>query len=115
MGMTETASRIIKRFGQPGTFNRRGEQTGGEAWNPTYGPDTQHPATVAVVAYEQERRDGSLIQANDLRVLVSVEGLDIVPTLADRLVVGTREFSLANVTPLAPDGVVRFYDLQVRR
>ncbi len=114
MGMTETASRIIKRFGQPGTFERPGPP-GGDPWAPTPGVPTYHDATVAVVTYEQEHRDGTLIQANDLRVLVSVEGLDIVPKLSDRLAIGGIEYSLANVTPLAPDGVVRFYDLQVRR
>lgn len=115
MGMTETASRIIARFGQTGTFLRRGEQTGGEPWNPTFGPDTEHPATVAVVDYEQGQRSDSAIQADDLRALVSVEGLDITPTVAERLRVGTREFAVVRVTPLAPDGVTRFYDVQVRR
>lgn len=114
MGMIETASRIIKRFGQTGTFERAGAP-GGTPWAPEPGEPTYHTATVAVVNYEQEHRDGTLIQANDLRVLVSVEGLGIVPTLADKLTVGGAEYSIANVTPLAPDGTARMYDLQVRR
>lgn len=114
MGMIETASRIIAKFGQVGTFERKGEVTG-PPFDPTFGPSTFHDATVAVVTYDQSYRDGTLIQANDLRVLVSVKGLDIVPSVSDRLSVGTAEFSIANVMPLAPDGVVRFYGLQVRR
>lgn len=114
MGMIEMASRIIARFGQTGTFERPGEP-GGTPWAPEPGEPTYHTATVAVVDYEQEHRDGTLIQANDLRVLVSVEGLDIVPTLADRLTIGGAEYSIANVTPLAPDGTARMYELQVRR
>ncbi|SDE96438.1 hypothetical protein SAMN05421538_11813 [Paracoccus isoporae] len=114
MGMIETASRIIKRFGQTATFERPGE-SGGTPWDPEPGTPTFHTAIVAVVDYEQEHRDGTLIQANDLRVLVSVVGLDIVPNLADRLTIGGAEYSIANVTPLAPDGTVRMYDLQVRR
>jgi hypothetical protein len=114
MGMIETASRIIKRFGQTGTFERAGAP-GGDPWNPTPGTPTFHTATVAVVDYEQEHRDGTLIQANDLRVLVSVEGLDIEPSLSDRLAIGDAEYSIANVTPLAPDGTPRMYELQVRR
>lgn len=114
MGMTETASRIIKRFGQTGTFERASTPTG-DAWNPTPGTPTTYTATVAVVDYEQQHRDGELIRADDLRVLVSVEGLDTVPTLADRLTIGGDAYCIAKVTPLAPDGTPRFYDLQVRR
>src|SRR6056297_1149548 len=114
MGMTETASRIIARFGQAGTFERPGDGPQ-NPWEPPEGVPTLHPATVAVVAYEQEHRDGTLIQANDLRVLVSVEGLDIVPSVSDRLIVGADDFFIAKVEPLGPDGVARFYDLQVRR
>ena len=114
MGMIETASRIIARFGQAGTFERPGAD-GGTPWAPEPGEPTLHPATVAVVAYEQDHRDGTLIQANDLRVLVSVEGLDIVPSVSDRLLVGADDFFIAKVEPLGPDGVARFYDLQVRR
>ena len=69
MGMIETASRIIAQFGQAGTFERPGEP-GGDPWAPTPGTPTFHPATVAVVTYDQSYRDGTLIQANDLRVLV---------------------------------------------
>jgi hypothetical protein len=112
--MIKTASRIIAKFGQAGTFERLGAEPQ-NPWDPPESEPTSYPATVAVVAYDQSYRDGTLIQANDLRVLVSVEGLDIVPSVSDRLSVGAAEFSIANVTPLAPDGVARFYDLQVRR
>lgn len=115
MGMIETASRIIKRFGQAGTFVRPGAGPQNPWDPPGDGEPTMHPATVAVVSYDQDYRDGTLIQANDLRALVSVSGLDIVPTLADRLTVGAADYVIVNITPLAPDGVTRFYDMQVRR
>lgn len=114
MGMIETASRIIKRFGQMGTFERAGEP-GGDPWNPTPGTPTFHTATVAVVDYDQEHRDGTLIQSDDVRALVSVEGLTITPKLSDRLSVGGHEYTVMHVTPLAPDGIARMYELQVRR
>jgi hypothetical protein len=70
---------------------------------------------VAVIDYAQEVRTGTLIGTNDLRALVSVEGLDLVPTTADRLRIGADEFTIVRVSPHAPDGVARFFDLQVRR
>lgn len=114
MGMIETASRIIARFGQEGTFERPGP-SGGDPWNPTPGEPTYHDATVGVVTYDNEHRDGTLIQMNDLRVLVSVEDLDIAPNVSDRLHIGSAEYSIVKVSPLGPDGVPRFYDLQVRQ
>lgn len=110
--MTETASRIIARFGQAGTIVRV-ENVGNE-WEPVQ-TETAHPVTVAIVDYSQEVRTGTLIGSDDLRALVSVEGLDIVPTTADRLRIGADEFTIVRVSPHAPDGVARFQDMQVRR
>ena len=114
MGMIEMASRIIARFGQEGTFERPGEPSG-PPWAPEPGEPTFHAATVAVVAYDNENRDGTLVQMNDVRVLVSVAGLDITPNVSDRLHVGSAEYAIIRVSPLGPDGVPRFYDLQVRQ
>lgn len=112
MGMRETASRIIKRFGQAGYL--RSTINSGPEWSPVQ-VDVDAPITVAVVRYSQEVMAGSLVAAGDLRALVSVEGLDAAPTTADRLVVAGKVFVIVEVAPLAPDGVARFYDLQVRR
>lgn len=112
MGMIEKASRIIARFGQAGVL--RQTVNGGDPWAPVQ-IETDTPVTVAVVDYAQEVRDGTLIQSGDLRALVSVEGLDVSPTTADSLIVGGVEYVIARIAPLAPDGVVRFFDMQVRR
>ncbi|QFT62076.1 hypothetical protein [Roseivivax sp. THAF30] len=113
MGLTKTASRLIARYGQAGTFVRPGEADD-TTYPPTPGEPTEHPCTVAVVDYESEDRDGSNIQTNDLRALVSVEGLAITPNNGDSLIVAGKTFAVVRVMPLAPDGVVRFYDVQVR-
>lgn len=111
--MIETASRIIARFGQAGQF----ERIENPPVNPGDPPGTTvyHDATVAVVSYETDHRDGTLILANDLRVLVSVEGLSITPSVSDRIHVGSVRFNIIRVLSVAPDGVARFHDLQVRR
>lgn len=113
MGMTDTASRIIAQFGQEGVFVRAGEPDE-STYPPTPGVTTYHPATLAVVDYAQEDRDGTNIQDNDLRALVSIEGLGIVPTNSESLTVAGKTFSVERVVPLAPDSVTRFYDIRVR-
>lgn len=112
MGMTETASRIIARFGQVAHFERTGTQQ--NPWDPP-AATVSHAALVAVVAYDIDHVDGTLILANDLRVLVSVEGLAIEPTASDSFRLGALLFNVIRVSPIAPDGVARFFDVQVRR
>lgn len=113
MGMTETASRIIAKFGQAGFIERPGDG-GGTPWEPEPSEPVLHDATIAVVNYDLSNVGGTLIQAGDLRALVSVEGLDIAPSVSDRLIVGDKDFAIVTAIPIAPDGVPRFYDVQVR-
>ena len=109
--MTETASRIIKRFGQAGTL--RQIVNIGTEWAPTQ-IEADTAITLAIIDYAQEVSDGTLIGSGDLRALVSVEGLSATPTTADKLIVGGVEYVIVRVSPLGPDGVPRFHDLQVR-
>lgn len=114
MGMIETASRLIAKWGQAGVITR----TSGadeSVYPPIPGIATDYPATMAVVDYRIEDRDGTNIAVGDLRALVSVEGLDIAPDNGDRLTVAGEAYSVVRVSPLAPDGSARFHDLQLRR
>ena len=129
MGVTEqtaVASRIIKRFGQAGTL--RQIENMGDPWAPVQ-VETDHPVTVALTQYDNELRGGTLIGASDLKALVSVEGLTVTPTTADKLAIGMTPdqvaaaeaalepvtwHEIARVSPAAPDGVARFHELQVR-
>ena len=112
MGMTDTASRIIDRFGQIGVIEREGEgQT--NPWDPPAEPSF-HLCTVAVGRYDADYLNGTLIEENDRRVFLSVDGLEIEPKLSDRLAIGDDSFSIVSIHPLAPDGDARFYELQAR-
>lgn len=112
--MTAMATRLIGRWGQAAEIERPGEMTGPE-YAPVQGPPTLHPCTVALTDYAQEHRDGTLVRADDLRALVSVDGLTVTPTVADKLVVDGGTFSIVRVAPVGADGVPRYYELQVRR
>lgn len=109
--MTETASRLIARFGQAATVTKPGAP-GGDPWNPTPGTPTDHAVTVAVTEYTIEERSSDSIAESDLRVFMTA-GTE--PTTADGLTIGGTSFSIVAVDTLAPDGVVIVYELQVRR
>ena len=110
MGMTDTATRLIKRFGQAATLTKPGEPTG-DPWNPVIGPPTAYTVTVAVTEYTIEERATSLIQESDLRVFMAA---GVEPSTADTLIIGGNEYSVHRVGTLGPDGVVICYDMQVR-
>ena len=111
MGMTDTATRLIKRVGQAATLTKLGEPTG-DPWNPVIGPPTDHPVTVAVTEYTLEERATTLITESDLRVFMTA---GVEPTTADTLTIGGDDYVIHRVGILGPDGVVICYELQVRR
>lgn len=110
MGMTQTATRLIKRFGQTATLTKPGEVSG-PPYAPEYGPPTDHSVTVAVTEYDWRERDTTAIQESDLRVFMTA---GIEPTTADKLTVGGVEYGIFHVGILGPDGTVICYALQVR-
>lgn len=110
MGMTDTATRLIKRFGQAATLSKPGEPTG-DPWNPVIGPPTAYTVAAAVMEYTLEERATTLITEGDLQVFMTA---GVEPSTSDKLVIGDIEYSIFRVGILGPDGVVICYELQVR-
>lgn len=73
-------------------------------------------ATVAVTimqdTYDLRHIDGALIRADDRRILMAS---DVVPTVADKLVIGSETLAIINVTPTAPGGTAVLYEVQARK
>ena len=105
-----TATRLIERFGQAVTFHRVSAETG-DAWNPTQ-QTTSYPARAAVLGYEDSEIDGTMVQAGDRKLYVSVFGIE--PTTSDKVVIGTESLRVVNVKPLNPAGTVVFFEVQCR-
>lgn len=113
------ADEMIREFGQAGAIRKR-TATGPE-FNPTI-TWPEHAARIVVTTYSAREVDGTRIRADDLKVLVSAEGLTIEPTTADRLVLASGVgnpsspfLSIVNVETLAPGGVVVLWTLHCRR
>lgn len=105
-----TATRLIERFGQTVTFHRVTTETG-DAWNPTQ-TTTGYSAKAAVLGYEDSEIDGTMVQAGDRKLYVSV--FDIEPTTSDKVVIGAETLRVVNVKPLNPAGTVVFFEVQCR-
>jgi hypothetical protein len=83
----------------------------GPSHNP--GPSTPDPHACQgwVDEYDQDHRDGTLIQANDRKVIIVASSLDIVPTTAETVTIRGATYSIIRVA-LDPAGAV--YEMQAR-
>ncbi|PHR03889.1 MAG: hypothetical protein COB29_12970 [Sulfitobacter sp.] len=116
MGLTQIASRLIKKHGQAATLLRPSEGTYDEYGGYIPGVDTEHPVTLVSATYAIELQvwAGGLVAVGDQRVLVSVEGFALKPETTDRLRIDGDIFRTIGVSPLAPAGEVIFWEMQVR-
>ena len=71
------------------------------------------PLRAVVGRHDRRLVDGTLIRADNLRVMV--EAGSVEPTTAHRLRIGGADHAIVAVRPLALGGVALMWELQVRR
>lgn len=91
---------VIVEYGQTGAIR------------PETGSDI--PALFVVAQYDQQERDGEVIQFADRKVYLSTTGITTEPTTSDRLVIGGSAKRIVSVDVISPAGLVLCYVLQVR-
>lgn len=106
--MQATAQRLISKRGQQGTVTRI--VSSGPAYDPVQTPEP-HPCTLVVLDIDLSKVDGTLVEATDKMAYVSVVGLPIEITTADRITIGAKEHAIKIVRPLSPAGVTVYYEL----
>ena len=82
-------------------------------WDDPPGEPTTQAVWAIAEAYRQDMIDGTLIRAEDRRVMV--EAVSPAPTTADRLSIGGVEYGIVAVQPEAPAGVALYHICQCRR
>lgn len=90
----------------------------GDVFNPatgvvTPGVPVDTPVTGIVYPVTRGRRGDGAETKKSQRVILSAEGLSVVPTVKHQLIVGGQTYEITNVNPLAPGGVDVIYELQV--
>lgn len=88
-------------------------------YNPATGAaavvDVDTPCTGATFDFPALLIDGTRVQAGDKKLLLSAEGLAVVPDTADQMIIGGEVFGIKAVQTIGPDGTVVVYRLQIRR
>ena len=82
-------------------------------WDDPPGAPTETSVWAVAEAYSKNMVDGTLIRAEDRRVMV--EAVSPAPTTADRLRLGAVEYEIVRVDPEAPAGVALYHICQCRR
>lgn len=88
----------------------------GRPWDPGEGSSQDYPVTAVIIDFRQTEKDGTLIQQNDKRALISAVGLENVDVDSGAtLVMPDDEYSIVSWSPLSPAGTAVLYEAQVRR
>ncbi|AVY67167.1 hypothetical protein [Xanthomonas translucens] len=111
--MQAVAVELIEEFGYATQLERDGAPTG-PPHNPQPGPPTRHDCRVVELDYSLTNRDATLVLKGDKLGLISTD-VAILPTMADRLLLGADLYNFIDLQPLSPGGQVLLYEFHARR
>lgn len=109
----QTARKLLGQFGYAAQIERAGVPTG-PAYDPSPGVPTLHACTVVETGYSLKDRDHTNVQVGDKLGLIST-AIDIVPTIADVLLIGSDRWQIIDVMPLEPGGRTLLYKFHARK
>jgi len=117
--MRSASTRLIRDMGKAATLRVPGADTFDPVTGAsTPGTPTDYAVHVVEQRYEQSEIDGTLVQANDRRFIVSAiadSGVALVaPSSAHALIVGSVELAIVAVLPEQPGAVALNYTVQCR-
>lgn len=107
---------LLRDFGKlaDGVLLFSGAPTG-TAYNPQPGADVPQPVKVVQTTFEKKDVDGSTIQKDDVKFIISPENVTMDPELANRITVDGITYQAVNVKPLKPGSVVMLWTVQARK
>lgn len=108
-GFVATATRLIDKFGRSASLVTM--TTAASGYDPGEPTESATAVRIVEIGYKQSERDGTLIEANDRRVMMDAS---TTPTSQDRIVDGSDEFVVVNVEAIKPGPTPIAYMLQLR-
>jgi hypothetical protein len=114
-GIRATAGAQIVDKGMAMTLSRAAAGTYDVLTSSAAVTTTNYPCTGAVFDFPTREINGTQILQGDKKVLLSAQGLAVVPQMSDALIIDGLQHAIVNVKALAPAGTVVLYTLQVRK
>lgn len=103
-----TATRLISAYGRSMVLRSTTET--GDPWAPVQSNVNTDIIGVSV-EFRRSEIDGDVIRTDDKRILINSS---VTPTLQDRIIDDSVDYSIVNIREVKPGGSTIFYDLQVR-
>lgn len=109
------ADEILREFGRALTLTRRVSGAYDTATGTATVTATEYSGRGAVFDYPARLIDGTHVLRGDKRIVMSAQGLSVVPAPGDAITLGDVDHRVIDVKALEPAGTVVLYTLQVRR
>lgn len=107
------AEPLIAHFGDVGYLSLPGESIG-EDYESDLDNDSECPVTYVRTEFKKAENNGTLVERNDLMFLISTEGVNFDPKLADRFTANCVEYQIIRIDPLQPGPLVILWKLHAR-
>ena len=80
------------------------------------GTPVEHDLICVKLDYKKEQIDGKLILQDDIKIIVSTEGLTVITTLNHKIEIDSETWNIVPpIKTLKPTGTTIFYTLQCRK
>ena len=115
-GLQAVAQTLMGEFGQSTTVRvQRALQNNADVPTDVTVTNSDTSATAVVTTFDESQIDGSMVEANDRRVLIAGADLDTAPEPGNtKILIGRVTYSVINVRTVSPGGTVLLYIIQAR-
>ena len=107
-----SASGLIKKFGQAATLQKM--SASGTFYDPTQTSE-DHEIQLVQLAFSRFDQISGAVDVNDVRLMVSTEGLTVDIDDSDKIVLSGVTYNIVNVRKTNPGGTLLVYELQCRK
>ena len=115
MALEDTAVRLIAKFGRAASLLRRNSTPDDPAapWDATASEGVPIAITAAFVQFNDDQRDGTVIQSGDQMALIAAKATTPIGA-EDTILDGGRRWRIINVTLVKPGLIEYLWKCQVR-
>ena len=110
----ETVEPAIEEYGDDGQVGVNDASTGAP-YESQLGSETLHPAKFLSTEFKKETNRGTLIEKNDVLLLMSTRGITIDPELAHRIIWDSVTYQVIRIDPKRPGTTVMFWYVHARK
>ncbi len=110
-----TVNGLLENFGKTATMFQNVAVPGANPWDSEITTETSAEVTVVQTEFSKADISLSLVEAGDVKFLMSTNGVDFDPSLSDRIQTGADVYQITQVEPLQPGSTVMLWTIYARK